>query len=322
VRRVYLLAGASLGIGGLCAPAANAAQLIARYSLDGSSLLDSAGGGSFTPTYTGERGAQNGTLNGTAQTAVTGYNGVVNGALQFGSTVGVIQLESVFNASPTQNTVPVLGSNKFSLSVWFKRGGSTGVAQSTGTSGFDGTVKPTIEPMVTKGAPEADGANSNQDANYFLGFVPSTNTLGVDFEDVESAPSVNNHPLIGARTITDTNWHHAAATYDGTTLRLYLDGTIDTTLVTTPVAGQTTVTPQLNSRQIASIGGSFTTTAGLQAGRFGGAMDEVQIYDGTLTAGEVAALATVPEPGTGFVLGAGALAALGQRRRRRRAAKA
>ena len=38
-----------------------------------------------------------------------------------------------------------------------------------------------------------------------------------------ATPSLN-HPIIGTTVVTSNVWHHAAATYDGTTWRLYLDG--------------------------------------------------------------------------------------------------
>ena len=36
-----------------------------------------------------------------------------------------------------------------------------------------------------------------------------------------------NHPVSGTTVVTSNVWHHAAATYDGTTWRLYLDGVLD-----------------------------------------------------------------------------------------------
>ena len=59
-----------------------------------------------------------------------------------------------------------LGLSQFTVETWFKRTG-TGVVNTTGTGGIT-----TMLPLVTKGAPEADG--SNVDANYILGI----NTTG------------------------------------------------------------------------------------------------------------------------------------------------
>ena len=88
-------------------------------------------------------------------------------------------------------------------------------------------------PLVTHGAPESE--NSNVDANWILGISTSgtgtTNVLAADFEEGASGASPGlNHPVYGTTVVTDNVWHHAAATYDGTTWKLYLDGTLETSL--------------------------------------------------------------------------------------------
>ena len=78
---------------------------------------------------------------------------------------------------------------------------------------------------------------------------------------------------------SDNQWHHIAATYDGTTTKLYWDGNL--------------VNTQANS-------GTITTDGNLiQIGRFGaygayyqGTIDEVFVTDRTLTANEITTLAT------------------------------
>ena len=58
--------------------------------------------------------------------------------------------------------------------------------------------------------------------NYFLGIRQSDGVLAADFEDTATGL---NHPVAGVTPIPANGaWHHAAATYDGTTWRLYLDG--------------------------------------------------------------------------------------------------
>jgi hypothetical protein len=109
---------------------------------------------------------------------------------------------------------------QFTIETWFKRTGA-GVPNQTGTSGLASVI-----PLVTHGAPQADG--SNVDANWILAIDDSTDRIAADFEDMATGL---NHPVVGTTTITDNVWHHAAATYDGTTWRLYLDGTLEATLV-------------------------------------------------------------------------------------------
>ena len=54
--------------------------------------------------------------------------------------------------------------------------------------------------------------------------------LAADFEEGASGSDPGqNHPIYGETVITNDVWHHAAATYDGTTWYLYLDGRLEAT---------------------------------------------------------------------------------------------
>ena len=132
----------------------------------------------------------------------------------------------------TFGTALGLGASTFTLETWFKRTG-TGVGTSTGAGGIVSAV-----PLITKGRAEAE--NSNVDMNYFLGIDTATNKLAVDFEEgaTGSSPGLN-HPLIGNTVVASNAWHHAAATYDGTTWRLYLDGVADGSLASGSRPGRT-----------------------------------------------------------------------------------
>src|SRR6185503_18106020 len=114
-----------------------------------------------------------------------------------------------------------LGLKTFTIETWFRRDGA-GVATFTGTGGV------TAIPLVTKGMAEVDQTD-NRDMNYFLGIRQSDGVLVADFEDTATA---GNHPVTGTTAIVaGPAWHHAAATYDGTPLRLYLDGVAQRELV-------------------------------------------------------------------------------------------
>jgi Concanavalin A-like lectin/glucanases superfamily len=91
--------------------------------------------------------------------------------------------------------------------------------------------------------------------------------------------------VFGANSATSTasipagTYTHVAATYDGTNIRLYINGALDsTTAATTPGA-------------IASNSLNAFIGAGREAGTaFGGQIDEFAIYRSTLTAGEIQAI--------------------------------
>jgi hypothetical protein len=112
------------------------------------------------------------------------------------------------------------------------------------------------------------------DMNYFLGIRQSDNVLVADFEDMATGL---NHPVSGTTAVAaDGTWHHAAASYDGTTWRLYLDGGLQTTFV----VGN--FTPRFDSIQHAALGTALNSTGGVGSqtqGFFGGVLDEARIWN-------------------------------------------
>ncbi len=79
-------------------------------------------------------------------------------------------------------------------------------------------------------------------------------------------------------TVNDGAWHHVAHTYDGSTVRLYIDGVEDvfwdTTIINTGVGGETDV----------EIGAQFGSNI------FDGLIDQVYIYNRALSAAEILTL--------------------------------
>ena len=114
--------------------------------------------------------------------------------------------------------------------------------------------------------------------NYFLGIDATTGVLVADFEDTATG---GNHPVAGTTAIAaGPSWHHAAATYDGTTWRLYLDGKLDERLVVG------SFTPRSDSIQHAALGTAMNST-GVAAGFFQGVLDEVRIWNFARTGAQI-----------------------------------
>src|SRR5207253_10624083 len=170
----------------------------------------------------------------------------------------------------TFGPAPGLNAATFTIETWFKREGP-GTTVSTGTGGI------VAIPLVTKGMAQADG--SNVDANYFLGINGTTRVLAADFEDMATGL---NHPVLGTTPICDNVWYHAAATYDGTTWRLYLNGQLETTLVVGAF------TPRSDSIQHGGLAAAFTST-GTASGAFQGILDEPRVWNIVRTAAQTQA---------------------------------
>ena len=106
--------------------------------------------------------------------------------------------------------------------------------------------------------------------NYFLGIRQTDNVLVADFEDAATGLEPP-----GRRRDADPRQRRVAsraATYDGTTWRLYLDGVLETQLLVGAF------TPRFDSIQHAAIGSALNSTGGIGSqtqGFFGGTLDEV-----------------------------------------------
>ena len=163
---------------------------------------------------------------------------------------------------------PSLKLSTFTLECWFKREPG-GAGAGTGAGGV------TAIPLITKGRGENDASGLN--CNYFMGIEVSSGKLAADFEDLNSGL---NHPAIGTSVIPTGVWQHAAATFDGTAWRLYLNGNLETTVVT---GGQM---PENISTQHAGLGTAMNST-GARDGYFLGFMDEARIWNTARTLAEI-----------------------------------
>ena len=232
----------------------------------GSLTLQTDGSFSYTPTV-GYNGPDSFTYHANDSTddsnVATVSIGVGNTALDLGGSAYV-----------TFGDPAKLDLAQFTVETWFKKSGP-GTSSTTGTNGFTHAI-----PLVTHGAPDVDN-HDNNDENWILAIDADTNTIAADFEQGAGGtmPSSNN-PVHGTTVITDNVWHHAAATYDGTTLNLYLDGNPEATVA----IGEPTRSDTIEQAAL----GTMLTANGTAKGYFDGVLDEVRVWDHALTGTQIA----------------------------------
>jgi hypothetical protein len=243
---------------------------IAVYNLDessGTTAADSAGV------------AQNGVLMnfGITPSAWRSAGGVDGGgALSFNGVNQYVQLEG----GTTGNANTSLGLSNFTLSAYVRVLSPLNAdVVSTGGNGLAAAI-----PIVTKGRGEADG--SNLDANYFLGVNQGPVQIVADYEEGPggAGPTGNNHPVTGAGVVARGVWQHVAATFDGTSLKVFRNGVLDATINTpNPLRS--------DSIQLAAIGSALQSN-GTADGAFRGLIDNVRINNAALTDAQVSNLAS------------------------------
>ena len=84
--------------------------------------------------------------------------------------------------------------------------------------------------------------------------------------------------LTSVATLNTGTWYHVAVTYDGSALKLYINGSLDTQVAGSGTIGATT-NPLL-------FGSTYTT----DGGKFDGQIDEIHIFNRALSAQEIADL--------------------------------
>ena len=127
----------------------------------------------------------------------------------------------VFNGTNqyvTFGAAPGLGAATFTIEVWFKRTG-TGATTTTSDSAGGGLHQGAI-PLLTKGRGRSRQHQrrhellpryQRRDKHARRGFRRRARCSG--------GTLAQNHAVIGATPIVNNVWYHAAATYDGQTLR-------------------------------------------------------------------------------------------------------
>jgi len=121
-------------------------------------------------------------------------------------------------------------------------------------------------------------------------------------------PSWYGYELDSNEPLNDGLWHYIVGTYDGSYMRLYIDGIEDSE------------SPMARSGQIPNTQAHFRIgyTGSSSTQYFLGIIDEVAVYDKALTAEEIRNRynSVIPEPSTMLLLGAGLLGAGIFRRKR------
>lgn len=101
---------------------------------------------------------------------------------------------------------------------------------------------------------------------------------------------VNGRACLGEGIVADGRWHHGAATYDGQTLKLYMDGVLQKQTVT----GAGALVPNGKDMTI-GMNRSNPSPQQREAG-FDGVVDEIMVYDRALTEEEVKAVVALAKP--------------------------
>jgi hypothetical protein len=178
---------------------------------------------------------------------------------------------------------PSLKLSAFTLELWMRRDGA-GIGTSTGNGGIADAI-----PLIARGRSEDDSPAHN--TNYVLAIRQSDGVLCADFEEgaAGTSPGVS-HPVAGSTAIDFGVWHHVAATYDGATWNLYLDGNLEATLAVNEPASAA------SDARVAFA--SALDSNGAAAGYFDGAIDEVRIWSYARSASEIqgALRQTTPMP--------------------------
>ncbi|HNF01768.1 MAG TPA: LamG domain-containing protein, partial [Ferruginibacter sp.] len=193
---------------------------------------------------------------------VTNFCSSTGSALN-GTTVGS-QLTPLFDCAPPPFTSPecTMQVNGTTDYVQAPHNAAISVTQFSVGAYFKTTNTGSLKTIVYK---DADGTN----ANYHVS-VSAANKAQVSFVNT----SLVTITATGTSTITDGNWHYAVGTFDGSNLRIYVDGVLEATVASgsTPItgAGQLCI-------GAASSGGS----------KFNGNLDELSVWNSALSLSQI-----------------------------------
>lgn len=193
---------------------------------------------------------------------VTNFGNATGAALN-GTTVGS-QLTPVFDCAPPPFTSPdcnmqLNGTHDY---VSAPHNAAISITQFSVGAYFKTSNTGAIKTIVYK---DADGTN----ANYHLS-VSATNKAQISFVN----SSLATITATGSTTVTDDNWHYAVGTFDGSSLKIYVDGVLEATTAsaTTPLTG---------------LGNLFIGAGNSGSNKFNGSLDELSVWNTALSLTQV-----------------------------------
>ncbi|MCZ7383036.1 MAG: PGF-CTERM sorting domain-containing protein [Candidatus Methanoperedens sp.] len=213
-------------------------------------------------------------FDGSAQdTSGNGNNGTIYGATFVQGISGqALSFNGVDNMVVVPHS-PSLSLDKFTMEAWIKR-------NQNGKFGDPETI------LIKRYEP------SWMD-NYGLAISPN-GTVGASFY----SPDIWTwFGLESVRNISAGNWYHIAATYDRTTLKIYINGVLDNSV-------NTQYTPYQNNQQLVIGRACWGDPCAFRPSNpsFNGIIDEVRLYNRALSASEIQAeynaLTSTPIPTT------------------------
>ncbi len=110
--------------------------------------------------------------------------------------------------------------------------------------------------------------------------------------------------VFSSTAINDDQFHHVAGTFDGSQISIYIDGVLENTTAYTGTYDLSERNFRLGNHD------QFTNRA------LNGSLDDVRLYNEALSGSQIAALAAIPEPGTGFLVCCAGLGMLMVRRKK------
>ncbi len=191
-----------------------------------------------------------------------------DGTLFNGATYDAGKLGQAFSFDGTNDylagpVIPEINPNSFSIALWVNavaEGGNRLLADSS------------------------HGGTRNGSINWegFALQLTGANTVDFAFGNGSGFPHVTSTSIVA-----DNSFHHVAATFDGSVLSMYVDGVFEN-------SASYSGTPMISGRPFRLGNHDQLTNRALD-----GLLDDVRLYNEVLSPGQIAGLASVPEPASG-----------------------